>query len=280
MTLVSVPKVSVLMTVYNADAYLKQALDSLSKQEFKDFEVIVLAHGSSDGSVEILRAWNDPRLILEELKSNIGRTPALNHCLNRARGDYIAILDADDLAHSNRFARQVNLLNENSDIGLVGSWSAFIDENGNFIGSSCPPSSHSKLVKQLAVRDPIVHSSVMFRRGIAINIGGYDEAFKYAQDFKIIIDFAKQTEIAVIKEYLCSWRSVPTSLTSICSYRLVRAFDEYRIFKIMRKEIELDFVSKILNLKQIIATSIILRFWLMRSGGFRSIQSWRNNGGY
>ena len=242
--------------------------------------MIVLAHGSSDGSVEILRAWNDPRLILEELKSNIGRTPALNYCLNRARGDYIAILDADDLAHASRFARQVYLLNENSDIGLVGTWSAFIDENGNFIGSSCPPSSHNKLVKQLAVRDPIVHSSVMFRRGIAINIGGYDEAFKYAQDFKIIIDFAKQTEIAVIKEYLCSWRSVPTSLTSIYSYRLVRAFDEYRIFKIMRKEIELDFVSKILNLKQIIATSIILRFWLMRSGGFRSIQSWRNNGGY
>jgi glycosyltransferase involved in cell wall biosynthesis len=274
------PKVSVLMTVYNADAHLKQALDSLSKQDFKDFEVIVLAHGSSDNSVKILRAWNDPRLVLEELKSNIGRTPALNHCLNRARGDYVAILDADDLAHPSRFATQVAFLDANSDIGLVGTWSVFVDINGDFIQRSCPPSSHRKLVRQLAVRDPIVHSSIMFRRQIAINLGGYDTSFTYAQDFKIIIDFAQRTDIAVIEEYLCSWRSVPSSLSSINSYRLVRAYDEYRLFREVRKVINLNSISKLLNLKQIVFTSLILRFWLMRSGEFRSIQSWRDNGIY
>jgi glycosyltransferase involved in cell wall biosynthesis len=280
MTLDPIPKVSILMTVYNAGAHLEQTLESLSSQVFKSFEVIVLVHGCSDNSVDILKAWNDPRLVFEELTTNIGRTPALNYCLNRARGEYIAILDADDLAHPSRFAAQVTFLNANSDIGLVGTWSSLIDADGNVVGSSCPPSTHRKLLMQLAFRDPIVHSSIMFRRDIACNIGGYDNSYKYAQDFKMIIDFAKHTEIAVIEEFLCSWRSVTSSLTSIRSYQMVRAYDEYRIFRNVRTELKLNIRSKILNLKQIILTSIILRYRLTRSGEFRTIQSWRTNGGY
>jgi hypothetical protein len=175
---------------------------------------------------------------------------------------------------------QVALLSVNLDIGLVGTWSSSIDTNGNVIGSSCPPSTHSKLLVQLAFRDPIVHSSVMFRRDIAYTIGEYDNSYKFAQDFRIIINFAKRTEKAVIEEFLCSWRSVTSSLTSIRSYQTIRANAEYRIFRNVRTELVLNNWSKILNLKQLILTSIILRYRLTRSGEFRTIQIWRTNGGY
>jgi glycosyltransferase involved in cell wall biosynthesis len=269
------PRVSVLMTVFNAEDHLRETLDSLSAQEFQDFEVVVLEHGSTDCSLDVLRAWGDHRIVLKTLTSNIGRTPALNDCLSRAKGEYIAILDADDLAHPRRLAAEVQFLNGNSQVGLVGTWSQYVDDNNCKVGSSRPPVSHDKLIKQLAVRDPLVHSSVMFRRNIAIEIGGYDPLFVYAQDFNLIIEFAKLSKIAVIDEELCTWRQASSSLTSSNDLKIVRAFDEYRLFKKVSTDLNLGVLSQLLNLKQRILTTLILKVVLLRSKNFNSIRNLR-----
>jgi len=263
------------MTVFNAEEYLPGSLNSLFDQEFQDFEVIVLEHGSTDKSLDILNAWGDPRLDLETMEFNIGRTSALNRCLSRANGEFVAILDADDLAHPQRFGLEIEYLNANPEVGLIGTWSKFIDQNGCEVGSSHPPISHEKLVKQLAIRDPIVHSSVMFRRKIAVEIGGYDESYIYAQDFKLIIEFAKRSRIAVINEELCSWRKIASSLTSSKDLQIARAFDEYRLFRKISSELNFDSITRLLNLKQRILTTLILKAALLRSGIFDSIQNWR-----
>ncbi len=274
------PIVSVLMTVFNAENHLRKALDSLREQEFQDFEVVVLEHGSTDKSLQVLETWGDSRLVLKTMESNIGRTPALNDCLSRANGEFIAILDADDIAHPHRFAAEVEYLNANSDVGLVGTWSNFIDENDCSVGKSHPPISHEKLIKQLAIRDPIVHSSVMFRCDIAKAIGGYDNSFVYAQDFRLIIDFAKKSKIAVLDKELCTWRKVSSSLTSSKDLKIERAFDEYRLFRNMSSELNFNFFLRILNLKQRIITTSILKVALLRSGEFTSIRKWRLRNGH
>ncbi len=274
------PKVSVLMTVFNAEKHLNNALESLSKQEFTEFEVIVLEHGSTDRSLELLTAWGDPRLVLKTLESNIGRTPALNDCLSRANGDFIAILDADDVAHPHRFAAEVQLLNENLEVGLVGTWARFIDDNDCEVGFSHPPVSHEELIKQLARRDPIVHSSVMFRHKIAIEIGGYDASFVYAQDFNLIIEFSKRSKLAVIDKELCTWRKAASSMTSSSSLNIVRAYDEYRLFRKVSNDLSYGFVTRLFNLKQRILTTAILKVALLRSGISTSILKWRSQYDY
>ena len=268
------PRVSVLMTVFNAEDHLQKALDSLNDQEFQDFEVVVLEHGSTDHSLEVLRNWGDHRLVLKTLASNIGRTPALNDCLSRAKGEYIAILDADDLAHPRRLSAEVQFLNVNSEVGLVGTWSEYVDDDDCKVGSSRPPVSHEKLIKQLAVRDPLVHSSVMFRRNVAIEMGGYDPSFVYAQDFNLIIEFAKLSKIAVIDEELCTWRRASSSLTFSNDLKIVRAFDEYRLFKKVSTDLNLGVLSQLFNLKQRILTTAILKVALLRSKNFISIRNW------
>ena len=130
------PQVSILMTVFNAEDRLLKVLNSVREQVFQDFEVIVIEHGSKDKSLDILKAWGDPRLVLETLESNIGRSSVLNNCLNRANGEFIAILDADDLAHPQRFKAEVQYLNANSKIELIGTWTKFVDENDYEVGSS------------------------------------------------------------------------------------------------------------------------------------------------
>ena len=274
------PKVSVLMTVFNAEDHLLGALESLRRQEFQDFEVVVLEHGSTDKSLHVLETWRDSRLVLKTMESNIGRTPALNDCLSRANGEFIAILDADDIAHPRRFAAEVQYLNSNPDVGLVGTWSNFIDDADIKVGSSHPPVSHKKLIKQLAKRDPIVHSSVMFRRQIAIEIGGYDSSYVYAQDFNLIIEFAKRSKLAVIDEELCTWRKSAFSMTSNNSLNIVRAFDEYRLFKKVSTDLDLGYLQRLINNKQRMLTSAILKIALIRSGVFTSILKWGRQNGF
>jgi len=268
------------MTVFNAEDHLLGALESLRRQEFQDFEVVVLEHGSTDKSLHVLETWRDSRLVLKTMESNIGRTPALNDCLSRANGEFIAILDADDIAHPRRFAAEVQYLNSNPDVGLVGTWSNFIDDADIKVGSSHPPVSHKKLIKQLAKRDPIVHSSVMFRRQIAIEIGGYDSSYVYAQDFNLIIEFAKRSKLAVIDEELCTWRKSAFSMTSNNSLNIVRAFDEYRLFKKVSTDLDLGYLQRLINNKQRMLTSAILKIALIRSGVFTSILKWGRQNGF
>ena len=106
----SKPRVSVLMTIYNASLFLRESIDSLIAQSFLDWELIAIENGSTDDSPAILADFKDPRIHCFSFPRNIGRTPALVFAFNQARGEYIAILDADDVAYSQRFALQVEFL--------------------------------------------------------------------------------------------------------------------------------------------------------------------------
>ena len=184
------PKISVLMTVFNAEPYLQESLVSLLNQDFTDWELVVIENGSSDGSGKILRSFSDKRIKATHLTENIGRTEALNLALKKSNSEYIAILDADDISMGSRFTKQYKKLESDEAIGLVGSWTQFIDSNGQNLYVKVGPELHDEIVKLFATRNPFVHSSVMFRRNIALAIGGYDINYKYAQDFDLILKIA------------------------------------------------------------------------------------------
>lgn len=201
------------MTIYNPGDYLKIAIESLVNQSYQNWELIAIENGSSDSSLAILTSYSDPRIKIHKMKRNIGRTPALIFALNNARGEYVAILDADDLALKGRLACQVSYLDDNVDVALVASYVQYIDGNGKLTGEIKPPIHSVKLLESLAWTNCIAHSSVMYRRVLAINAGGYSPDFAIIQDYGLILSLTRYGRITVIDQFLCQLRVLNSSMS-------------------------------------------------------------------
>lgn len=239
--------VSVLMTVYNAELYLKEAIDSIVSQTFDNWELIIVNDGSTDKSERILLNYEDSRIRVFSYSQNIGRTSALCIAFEQARGEYIAILDADDISHPERLAKQVKYLNENPHVGLVGSWAKRIDNNGNVIADFNPPIEKTKLYNSLGWTDPFVHSSVMYRKYLAQQVGGYPKTYVYSQDYAFILNFVKISQVAIMDEYLCRLRIVNSSMTWRKEYNQIRLMEAILLFQKAAHEISLSKTASIKN---------------------------------
>ena len=244
------PIVSVLMTIYNAGPYLKEAIDSIVAQTFRDWELIAIENGSSDASPDILKSYSDPRIRVFMLPDNIGRTPALRHAFDQVQGEYIAVLDADDVSHPERFTRQTDFLDKHPETGLVGSWAECIDGRSNVTSLFDPPVERNELLDSLGWMNPFVHSSIMYRTSLAQEIGGYPEAYKYAQDKALILNLSTVSRVAMIDEYLCKVRSVPTSMSMSSKYRITIASEELELLYRAVKDIPLSNESLKLNMNR------------------------------
>lgn len=153
------PVISVIMPVYNAALYLRQAIDSILSQHFQDFELLIFNDGSTDGSKEIIQSFNDPRIHLIDFESNQGYVVLLNLGLQKARGKYIARMDADDIAHPERFQKQYEFLEQNPEYILCGTNFRIVD--GSQIVKL--PSEDEEIKLKLLYINAFCHPSVMFR---------------------------------------------------------------------------------------------------------------------
>lgn len=199
------PIVSVLMPAYNAERYLKESVESILNQSFSDFEFIIIDDGSTDRTPEILSHYRDRRVVYVGYESNKGLIHTLNHGLRLARGKFIARQDADDVSLPNRFATQVTILNEQSNLVIVGSAYYVIDEAGNHLRVLCPPMTDTAIRWQTLFHNSFVHTSVMLRvdtirqRGLHYNpqhIGAEDyglwsQILNYGQGLNIAIPLVK-----------------------------------------------------------------------------------------
>lgn len=222
------PRVSVIMTVFNAGPYLRPAIDSILAQTFADWELIAVENGSTDGSKQVMAGYTDPRIRVIDLPENIGRTPALNVALSHATGEYIANLDADDVCVAERLEKQLNWLDGHPETGLVGSGCDLIDAKGEFLG----PYTLAQVADAhdaLCWCNPIAHSAAMYRRQLAVDLGGYPADIVYAQDFALWVAMAGHTGIAVMPEVLASLRQHDTNMTATV-YRSVRTGEVLRLF--------------------------------------------------
>ena len=241
------PRVSVLMTIYNAEPYLEEAVNSILAQKFSDWELIAINNGSKDQSAETLSTYDDPRVRVFILPENIGRTPALRYAFEQARGEYIAVLDADDVALPERLARQVEFLDNHADVVLVGTWTQVIDEMGCIISTLEPPINSDEIHDCLGWATPMVHSSVMYRSLSASKVGGYPEEFSYAQDLALFQRLSKVGRLAVIDDFLCQWRTSSKSFTHLSRNRLLIAYEQLEIFKVAAQHLPLSARSSRIN---------------------------------
>jgi glycosyltransferase involved in cell wall biosynthesis len=207
------PRVSVLMTIYNAVPYLSRSLDSLLRQSFGDWELIAVENGSRDDSAAVLASYDDQRIRAFFLPANIGRTPALRCAFRQARGEYIAVLDADDVAQPERLRRQVEHLDGHPEVVLLGTWADYIDADNRVIGAWTPPTEAAALLTSMASENPIVHSSAMYRAAIAREVGGYPEDRPYSQDHGLWLKLLALGGPAMLTEHLTQFRILPSSMT-------------------------------------------------------------------
>ena len=185
------PRVSLIMTVRNGERYLSESISSLIHQSFIDTEIVVVDNGSKDGTSEILASIDDPRLKIISVDPNLNSTFAsgISRAFKAATGEYIAVQDSDDISDKSRIKKQVHFLEEHKDVGLVGSKFKFIDQYGGYLFTTKDFPECDELMQKYAEGNFLAHSTIMFRREIANEIGGYNEDFEYACDYRMALDF-------------------------------------------------------------------------------------------
>lgn len=200
------PKVSVLVAVHNGARYLRQALESIHNQTYQDFEVVVVDDGSTDETPDVLLEMKDRRTIVYRHAENQGLTHSLNVGLRLCRGEYVARMDADDLSAPQRFARQVEFLDRHCDVALVGSSYHQIDAAGKVAAHIEVPSEDGAIRERLKRKNCFGHGTVMIRRNVLIECGGYNEKYVRAQDYDLWLRIAETHRMANLCESLYFWR--------------------------------------------------------------------------
>lgn len=182
-------KISVIMGLYNSEATLAASLDSLLAQTYQDFEVILCEDGSRDHTYEIAESYrekfNDSFVLLKN-ETNRGLAYSLNRCLSAANGEYIARMDADDCAVTERFAKQVQFLDRHPQYGWVGSTAVLFDESGTWGTRSVV---EKPLKKDFLMTSPFIHPTVLFRKEVLEAANGYiiSKATQRAEDYDLFM---------------------------------------------------------------------------------------------
>jgi hypothetical protein len=190
------------MSVYNGERYLKQAVDSILTQTYKDFEFLIINDGSFDGTAAILKGYHDPRIKIIDNQKKIGLTRSLNKGLRLARGEYIARQDADDISLPERLTKQVSFLDDHQDIDVLGCAVQIINNSGKPSIICKFPTEHGYIKWCLYFYNPIPHPTVMMRRRTLEPVGGYSAHRKYAQDYDLWSRMSEMIRFANLSEIL------------------------------------------------------------------------------
>lgn len=199
------PKLSVIIPVFNAEKYLQDAIDSIIHQSFTDWELIIINDGSTDCSETIIESYSDTRLKYYKNEQNIGLISTLNKGIALCKGDYIARMDADDISENNRFAIQIAFLEKNREYAMCGSYAKVIDENNNETGKIVNLQTNDYLQINLLFSVPFIHPSMMIRCNV-LQKNHFDSEYKHAEDYDLWCRIAKNYKIANIPDYLLKYR--------------------------------------------------------------------------
>ncbi|OGM93849.1 hypothetical protein A2524_00620 [Candidatus Wolfebacteria bacterium RIFOXYD12_FULL_48_21] len=228
------PLISVIMPVYNAERFVKEAIESILHQTFTDFEFIIINDGSSDRSAEIIKSFTDPRIHMVS-QSNTGIIGALNTGLKIAQGTYIARMDADDMSEPVRLEKQVTFLRGHPDIALCGTWAKTISDTGEETGAyDYPSTTHAEIKRAMLRHNPFIHPSVMFTKQAIEKVGRYRQEYKHAEDYELWTRIVATFNTANLPEYLFKYRITEGSVTQKHWGPMIRKTIIIRILAFMR----------------------------------------------
>jgi glycosyltransferase involved in cell wall biosynthesis len=245
------PRIDVIMSVYNGEKYLREAIESVLEQTYTNIKFIIVDDGSDDSSFDIINSFADERIKVIRNERTEGLTKSLNKALKASEGKYVARQDADDTSLPSRLENQVEFLEKHPEVDVLGTGIILIDEEGNRIGER---TAHSSPSRQIFIeRNELFHGSVVIRRDALEAVGGYNELFKYSQDYELWLRLAKEHNVKNLQMPLYAFR-IHRSSVSLKKTREQLLFEiaarkiaknEFVIDEKLRKQIACDGIDSI-----------------------------------
>jgi len=200
------PVVSVVMSTYNREKYICDAIKSVLDQTYKDFELVIIDDGSTDETLKKINFFKDDR-IKYYYQDNAGQNSARNAGINLSHGKYIAMIDSDDIWHKDKLKKQVEILDKNHDIGLVYCGTVFIDENNGSVYKKPLVGYKGDILDKLLMTNFLYNGSCpLFRKNCTEKVGLFDTSFKRMTDWEFYLRFSIYYKFWGIEEYLLYYR--------------------------------------------------------------------------
>jgi glycosyltransferase involved in cell wall biosynthesis len=212
--------ITVLMPLYNCSKYVEASVRSILEQSFREFEFLIIDDGSTDNSAELVSTFNDSRIILHK-KHHTGLADTLNTGLKMAHGKWIARIDADDIAVTDRLKLQTEFLKNNPDVDVIAGSSVYFSGNGKVEFTVRPPTDDKSIKEMLNVHNPVNHSAVTFKKEDIIAEGGYDVSMTCFEDFELWLRLRDKLRFQILPEYLAFTRIRNDSMTAAATYNKI-----------------------------------------------------------
>jgi glycosyltransferase involved in cell wall biosynthesis len=217
-------KVSIIMTVFNGERFLREAIESCLAQTYANLELIIIDDGSTDGSLEIINSFDDDRIVLLINESNKGQSYSRNRGIKKSSGEYIAIMDADDIMYPNRLEKQIQFLQSGNN-AICFSWADIIDETGEWVKLKKHISDSLLIHVKLIFECPLIHPTAMWNKHAFIsNNLWYDETYVFAQDMELWNRVKEYYPIAIMEEPFIRFRFGNSNSVSFQKKELQKEF--------------------------------------------------------
>ncbi len=241
------PKISVNIITYNRAHYLNRAIISVLSQSFSDFELIIVDDASSDKTKELISSFNDRRIRYFYVSKQKNIPAVRNIALSKSSGEYIAVLDSDDIwLDIEKLEKQINFLKSNSDYVLVGSGAIVIDEKGNEKRKTLKPKNNQDIRKDFLLKNPFFHSSVLYKKDIAMKYGGYNEDIIYGEDLDLWLHLGQLGKLYNFSEFFIKYREHSGNESVINFSKAVKG-----VFQIIKKYRKVYGFNRLIYIKKI-----------------------------
>ncbi len=244
------PALSIIMPVYNAQKHIRSAVESLLKQSFHNFELIVINDGCTDKSMEMVRSFGDNRIRILNNDKNRGIVFSRNRGIAAARGRYLAPFDADDVARQDKFEKQIAFMEANKEYGMIGSWAHLIDDNDRLLKTKWKLSASPERISAILLfRNYFVQSAVVIRRE-AIPEKGYVKGTDTVEDYHMWAQVASIHKVWNYPDYLVRYRIHEQGITSRESSKMPKR--DSKVFRFLYEPLQIQLDDRQLALLQLI----------------------------
>jgi glycosyltransferase involved in cell wall biosynthesis len=208
------PSISVVMVAWNVEHFLAEAIESILGQSFKDFEFIIIDYGSTDNSKTIIASYaaRDSRILFREIP-HCSLPQARNAACQLARGQYMAIMDADDTCPPDRLLSEIDFMERHPDVALLGGAAEWMNASGQTLFVHVNPTGHQEIMSAMVTGCALYHPTALLRKQAFTRVGGYRTAFHASHDYDLFLRVAELYECANLKQVLLKRRIHPHQLS-------------------------------------------------------------------
>ena len=256
--------ITCLMPAYNAEKYIAEAIESILAQSFTDFELMIIDDASTDATLAIAEHYQkrDPRIVILKNEKNFGIAISSNIGLEKARGKYIAKMDADDVSFPDRFMMQYQFMEQNPKVCLVGASIEVCDATLKSIGKRSYRQGDKEIRKKLFRFSPFAHPVCFYRTELAKRVGGYSFIFPVAIDYDFYFKIGKFGEFANLPATLLKLRTHPGSISQTRARQQQELTLYIRFKAVVEYGYSITFMDKIYTIIQWFGIKVFPTDWI------------------